>query len=122
MELFFGPTPHLSLSSGGNLIEQKGTICRSPKSGRERKKDLQKAEDRRALERDRANAQRKKIVALMRSGKLKLKKAKLQKGLYSMMSSLPNQPVIRREDVVIDENTNSKKEPNQYRLEGDTGW
>ncbi|MGO0109992.1 hypothetical protein GVN15_13515 [Pseudomonas putida] len=89
---------------------------------RERKKDLQKAEKRRVLEKERADAQRKKTVALMRSGKLKLKKAKPRKGLYSMISSLPNQPAIRREDVVIDKNTNSKKEPSQYRLEGDTGW
>ncbi|HDS0942040.1 hypothetical protein RDI61_01590 [Pseudomonas plecoglossicida] len=88
----------------------------------ERKKDLQKAEKRRALERERAEAQRKKTVELIRSGKLKLKKAKPQKGLHSLASSLPHQSPIRREDVVIDENTRPKNVPNQYKLEGDTGW
>lgn len=103
-------------------MSKKGRSAGAQNRDREREKDLQKAEKRRALERERADAQRKKTVALMRSGKLKLKKAKPQKGLFSMMSSLPNQPAIRREDVIIDKNTSSKKEPNQYRLEGDTGW
>ncbi|UVK81243.1 hypothetical protein LOY46_16885 [Pseudomonas sichuanensis] len=89
---------------------------------KEKEKDINEAEKRRAMEVERRDAQRKKTVELMRNGKLKLKKTKPQKGLYSLRSLLPDQPAIRREDVVIDENTSSKKEPNPYRLEGDTGW
>lgn len=85
-------------------------------------RDLAKAEKRRTLEKERAEAQRKKTVEYLRSGKLKHKKGKPGKGLFSMFTSLPNQSTIRREDVVIDEHTSSKKEPKQYRLEGDTGW
>ena len=88
----------------------------------ERERDLAKAEKRRILERERADTQRKKTVEHLRSGKLKLKKSKPGKGLFSMLSSLPHQSTIRREDVVIDEHTSLKNEPKQYRLEGDTGW
>lgn len=88
----------------------------------EQERDVAKAEKRRALEKERVEARRKKTVEYLRSGRLKLKKGKPAKGLFSMLSTLPNQPVIRREDVVIDEHTSSKKEPKQYRLEGDTGW
>lgn len=76
----------------------------------------------RVLEKERAEAQLKKTIAYLRSGKIKLKKFKPRKGVLSMFSLLPNQPKIRREDVVIDQQTSSKKEPNQYRLDGDTGW
>ncbi|WP_415260918.1 hypothetical protein [Pseudomonas chlororaphis] len=88
----------------------------------ERERDLAKAEKRRVLEKERSNAQRKKTVELLRSGKLKAKKNKPEKGVFSIFSSQCNPPIIRREDVVIDEYTSLKKEPKQYRLEGDTGW
>lgn len=88
----------------------------------ERERDLAKAEKRRLLEKERSDAQRKKTVELLRSGKLKANKNKPGKGAFSIFASLYNPPVIRREDVVIDEHTLLKKEPKQYRLEGDTGW
>lgn len=88
----------------------------------ERERDLAKSEKRRALEKERSNAQRKKTAEFLRSGKLKAKKNKPGKGVFSIFSSLINTPIIRREDVVIDEHTSSKKEPKLYRLEGDTGW
>ncbi|AJQ46899.1 MULTISPECIES: hypothetical protein [Pseudomonas] len=103
-------------------MSKKARSAGTQKREKEKEKDLQKADRRRALERERADAQRKKTVALMRSGKLKLKKAKPEEELYSMMPSVPNQSAIRREDVVIDKNTDSRKEPNHYKLEGDTGW
>lgn len=103
-------------------MSKKARSAGTQKRANEKKRDLEKAEKRRALERERADAQRKKTVELIRSGKLKLKKAKPQKGLHSLVSSLPHQPPIRREDVVIDQNTRPKEEPNQYKLEGDTGW
>jgi len=55
----------------------------------------------------------------LRSGKLKLKKIKENKVPFPL--PLDHQR-IKREDVVIDRHTTSKKEPNPYRLEGDTGW
>lgn len=103
-------------------MSKKARSAGTQKRDKEKERDLQKAEKRRALEKERRDAQRKKTVELMRNGKLKLKKAQPQKGVYSLHSSLPDQPAIRREDVVIDKNTSVKKEPNQYRLEGDTGW
>ncbi|MBC3484703.1 hypothetical protein HU750_03385 [Pseudomonas sp. SWRI50] len=103
-------------------MSKKARAAGTQKREKEKEKCLQKAENRRALERERADAQRKKTVALIRSGKLKLKKAKPKNGLYGLLSSLSGQPSIRREDVVIDKHTDSKREPNQFKLEGNTGW
>lgn len=88
----------------------------------QKEKDLAVAEKRRALEKERAAAQRKKTVEYLRSGKSKLKRRKPKKGIASIFSSIPEQPKIRREDVVIDKHTSPKIEPKLYRLEGDTGW
>lgn len=88
----------------------------------EKAKDMAKAEKRRNPEKEWADAQRKKTAQLLRSGKLKLKKAKPKTGLFALFSSLPNQPAIKRIDLVTDRHTTIKKVPNQYRLEGDTVW
>lgn len=84
-------------------------------------KDLAKAEKRRDLEKERAAAQRKKLVEHLRNG-AKLKKVKPKKGEFSLFSSCPGPAKVRREDVVIDEHTESRKPLPEYRLEGDTGW
>ncbi|ATV20821.1 hypothetical protein CFN58_05495 [Pseudomonas avellanae] len=88
----------------------------------ERERDLAKAEKRRALEKERSDAHRKKTAELLRSGKLKINRKQPEKGVFSIFSSRLNPPKIRREDVVIDEHTSLKKEPKIYRLEGDIGW
>lgn len=88
----------------------------------EKEKDLAKAEKRRALEKERAAAQLKKTVNFLRSGKAKLKKSKPKQGVLSIFTSLPCQPKIKRENVVIDAHTSPKKVQSEYRLEGDTGW
>lgn len=101
-------------------MSKKGRSAGAQKRAQEKAKDMAKAEKRRKLEKERADAQRKKTAQLLRSGKLK--KAKPKTGLFALFSSLPNQPAIRRIDVVTDQHTTIKKVPNQYRLEGDTGW
>lgn len=103
-------------------MSKKSRSTGAKNRNQERERDLAKAEKRRALEKERSDAQRKKTVELLRSGKLKAKKNKPEKGVFSMFSSLYNPPKIRRQDVVIDEHTALKKESNKYRLEGDTGW
>lgn len=103
-------------------MSKKGRSAGAQKRAQEKAKDMAKAEKRRMLEKERAGTQRKKTAELLRSGKLKLKKAKPQKGVFALFSSLPHQPAIRRIDVVTDEHTTLKKIPNLYRLEGDTGW
>ncbi|EGH71124.1 hypothetical protein [Pseudomonas syringae] len=103
-------------------MSKKGRSAGVQKRAQEKAKDMAKAEKRRMLEKERADTQRRKTAELLRSGKLKLKKAKPHKGVFALFSSLPHQPAIRRIDVVTDEHTTLKKIPNQYRLEGDTGW
>ncbi len=103
-------------------MRKKGRSAGAQKRELEKAKDMAKAEKRRRLEKERADAQRKKTAELLRSGKLKLKKAKPQAGVFALFPSLPHQPAIRRIDVVTDEHTTLKKVPNQYRLDGDTGW
>jgi len=103
-------------------MSKKGRSAGAQKRALEKAKDMAKAEKRRKLEKERADAQRKKTAELLRSGKLKLTKAKHQIGVFALSSSLPHQPAIRRTDVVTDEHTTLKTVPNQYRLEGDTGW
>lgn len=103
-------------------MSKKARSAGAQKRAQEKAKDMAKAEKRRKLEKERADAQRKKTAELLRSGKLKLKKAKPQTGVFALFSSLPNKPAIRRIDVVTDQHTTLKKVPHQYRLEGDTGW
>ncbi len=92
------------------------------KRKQEQEKNLAKAEKRRAADKKRAETQRKELVELIRTGKLKISKDPQNKGILSTHSSLQCQPKIRRGDVVIDAHTSTKKEQNLYRLEGDTGW
>jgi phage protein D len=84
-------------------------------------KDLEKAEKRRVLEKEVAATRREKLVELLRSG-MKLKKIKLKKGSHSLFPSCPCPTKIRRDEVVIDKHTESRKTVPEYRLEGDTGW
>nr|WP_256995997.1 hypothetical protein [Pseudomonas aeruginosa] len=83
--------------------------------------DLAKAEQRRELEKERAAEQRKKLIQHLRSG-AKLKKIRQKKGELNLFSSSPGPARVRREDVIIDVHTNSRKPLPEYRLEGDTGW
>ncbi|WP_313323351.1 hypothetical protein [Stutzerimonas nitrititolerans] len=103
-------------------MSKKARSGGAQKRQQEKERDLAKAEKRRALEKERAAAQLKKTVELLRSGKAKLKKSKCKSEAPSMFSSLSQQTIIRREDVVIDKHTSPKKKQNQFRLEGDTGW
>ncbi|OLU35689.1 MULTISPECIES: hypothetical protein [Pseudomonas] len=103
-------------------MSKKAKSGGAQKRQQEKERDLAKAEKRRALEKERAAEQLKKTVKFLRSGKVKLKKSKQKQGVLSTFTSMPCQPKIRREDVVIDEHTSPKKEQNPYRLEGDTGW
>jgi hypothetical protein len=114
--------PDTRLNGVRNVTSKKGRSAGAQKRAQEKAKDMTKTAKRRKLEKERADAQRKKTAELLRSGKLKLKKAKPQTGLFALSSSLRHQPAIRRIDVVTDEHTTLKKVPNQYRLEGDTGW
>lgn len=59
-------------------MSKKGRSAGAQKRALEKAKDMAKAEKRRRLEKERADAQRKKTAELLRSGKLKLKKAKPQ--------------------------------------------
>ena len=88
----------------------------------QKENDLAAADRRRALEKERAAAQRKKTIEYLRNGKTKLKKRKTSKGISRIFSLIPEQPKIRRADVVIDEHTTPKAVEKLFRLEGDTGW
>mgnify|MGYP000309314851 CR=1 FL=1 len=103
-------------------MSKKAKSGGAQKRQQEKERNLAKAEKRRALEKERAAVQLKKTVEFLRSGKAKFKKSRNQNEAPSMLSSLPQQQIIRREDVVIDAHTSPKKKQNQFRLEGDTGW
>lgn len=100
-------------------MSKKARVASARNRKHQKERDIAEAEKRRALERERADAQRQKTIEQLRSGKLKLKKIKENKVPFPL--PLDHQR-IKREDVVIDRHTTSKKEPNPYRLEGDTGW
>lgn len=92
------------------------------KRRKEQEKDLAKAEKRRALEKARAEGNRKRTMELIRSGQIKLAKTKPSSGIFGLHTSLPNLPRVRRDDVVLDEHTTPKKEPSPFTLDGDTRW
>jgi hypothetical protein len=84
-------------------------------------KDLKKAEKRRELEKERSAARRKKMIQYLRSEGA-VKKVKQKKSSVNLAATFPSPEKIRREDVVIDKHTDSRKAPQRYRLEGDNGW
>lgn len=90
-------------------MSRKGRSAGAEQCAQENAKDMAKADKRRKLEKERADAQRKKTVVLFRSGKLKLKKAKPLIGILAPFSSPAHQPAIRRNDVMTDEPSTFKK-------------
>lgn len=97
----------------------KGIVGR--KRDHELRKDFEKAESRRTKAKQRAEVRRKELAETVRKGK-KSKKNKRNRDEFNISPGTPPTPRIRREDVSIDEHTDSRKALPLYRLDGDTGW